>query len=146
MERRTRAEWMGLLTGELSGSAAERLREAIRHDPGLEAELRLLEERWQSLELPPPVPAPAGFSTRIMARARERAETNAAPHWWRRTLAGRLATAAVFAGGVALGALLAAPSDSEQWGGHLGSEPSWAEDYLVEMEALSPDFWSEDDS
>lgn len=146
MDRQIRAEWLRLLHGELSDPAARQLREQIRNQPELEQAFLAVEQSWRNLELPPPAPAPPGFAARVMARARETTPNGLAPVWWKQTLAGRFASAAVLAGGIVLGALLATPSESEEWSGYLAEEPSWAESYLAEVAASDHALGAEDDS
>ena len=144
MDRRTRVEWMRLLHGELQETDASRLRERIRSRPDHEEAFLELEESWQGLELPPPEPAPIGFAARVTTRASAESGSGPVPSWWRQTLAGRAATAAVLAGGIVLGALIATPSETDDFNDYLTSEPSWAESYLAGVEAT--DGWPEDES
>lgn len=144
MDRRTRVEWMRLLHGELQEADATRLRERIRSEPDQEKAFLELEESWQGLELPPLEPAPIGFAARVTTRARAESGSGLVPSWWRQTLAGRAATAAILAAGVVLGALIATPFETDEFTDYLTSEPSWAESYLAGVEAAEG--WPEEDS
>jgi len=146
MDRKTTTELMRLLHEELSESAARELRQRLGKEPELQRELDALELQWQSLELPEPQAAPSGFATRVVARARESAPQGLAPAWWSHTLAGRATTAVLLAGGIAFGAILASPSEAEDWSEYLGSELSMAESYLLAMEQPEDDSGQENGS
>lgn len=143
MDRQTRTELMRLVHDQLPPRAAQRLRERIAVDPHLQQELEGLERQWRELELPEVDPAPPGFAARVTARAKDAADAGLAPAWWNHTLAGKAATAALLAGGIALGAILASPSEAEDWSGYLEPEPSLAESYLEAMEEPEADVLQE---
>lgn len=140
MDRRTRRQLMRWLTGEASAPESERLRRRFAGEPELAATGRRLARRWRRLELPEPQPAPPGFAARVVARARRQRDPGLAPDWWGTTLAGRTATAALLAAGIALGALLVAPRGSEDWSEYLIAEPTMAESYwtVVDEPASTP--------
>lgn len=146
MDSQTTRELMRLLHGELPDSAAADLRARLQREPGLRREYESLEQAWQGLELPEPQPAPPGFATRVVARAREADEEGLAPAWWGHTVGGKAATAMLLAGGIALGAILAAPSEAEDWSEYLDTESSMAEAYLQAMEEPEDDSWQENGS
>lgn len=146
MDRRTTIELMRLLHGELPESAARELRDRLRREPELQRQLDSLDRQWQSLELPEPQPAPLGFVTRVVARARQTTDQGLPPIWWSHTLAGKVATALILAGGIAFGAILASPSDAEDWSGFFDSEPTMAESYLLVVEQPEADSWQENGS
>ena len=137
---------MRLLHGELADSDARELRNRLQQEPDLQQELESLELQWRNLELPEAEPAPPGFATRVVARAKETADQGLAPAWWSHTLAGKAATAVLLAGGMAFGAILASPSEAEDWSDYLTTEPSLAESYLMAMEEPDEDSWQENDS
>jgi len=134
MDRQTTTELMRLLQGELPESVARELRERLQRQPELQRELESLELQWASLELPDPQPAPPGFATRVVARAREATDQGLAPAWWSHTLAGKVATALILAGGIAFGAILASPGEMDDWSGFVDNEPTLAESYLLVLE------------
>lgn len=128
MNRDAERSLVRLLLGEPPPDEAGRLEDRLAAEPELAAAYRRLEERWQSLELPPPAPAPAGFAGRVLARARAlgrpQAGLGAAPLWVRATAA--LALALGIAGGAGLG--VAGTSGGEDglsdWGASL-AESYW---------------------
>ena len=144
MDHKTEKELVRLLHGELSEPATERLRQRLQQESALREVYRRLERRWLGLELPEPEAAPSGFATRVVARARERADEAWVPVWWSRTLAGRVATAAVLAGGIALGAMLALPRETEAWADYVTTEPTMAENYLAAFEEPELVLWEEE--
>ena len=146
MDRKTSTDLMRLLHGEMPDPAGQELRDRLEREPELRGEFESLEQQWLELELPDPPSAPPGFATRTVARARLEADRGFAPAWWSHTLAGRFATALVFAGGIAFGAILATPSEAEDWSGFFDSEPTLAESYLLVMEEQADDSWQESDS
>ena len=79
-------------------------------------------------------------------RAREGTDRGLAPVWWSHTLAGRVTTAVLLAGGIAFGAMLASPKEAEDWSQYLDSEPSMAESYLLAMEQPEDESWQENGS
>jgi anti-sigma factor RsiW len=129
MKRTTEKELVRLLIGELPEPAAGRLRRRLREDVALRNDYARLERQWRSLELPAPAAAPAGFARDVLGRVRARQAGRGAPVWWRATLLERAAAAAVLAGGIVLGALLAAPAGEENWDEIVTIEPSMAESY-----------------
>lgn len=146
MDRKTTTQLMRLLHDELPVSTARDLRARLREEPELQRELEALGHQWQSLELPEPPPAPPGFATRVVARARDTAEEGLAPAWWSHTLAGRATMAVLLAGGIAFGAILASPSEAEDWSEYLAEEPTLAESYWWAMEQPEDDSWLENGS
>ncbi len=146
MDRQTTNELMRLLHGELPDSVARELRDRLQREPELQRQFETLMQQWQSLELPDPQPAPPGFAMRVLARARQTTDQRLAPAWWSHTLAGRVATAMLLAGGIAFGAVLASPSEAEDWHDYLAEEPTMAESYWVAMEQPVEDSWQENGS
>ena len=146
MKRETDMQLMRLLHGELDESAARKLRQRLAVEPDLGRRFRDLERQWQTLDLPEPKTAPPGYSTRILARVRQEADRGIAPVWWSQTWAGKLATAAVLAAGIAFGAILASPSEAEDWTGFLDDEPSLAESYLILVDQPEAESWQENGS
>ena len=144
MDQRQAIESMRLLHGELDESAAQRLREQMAADPDLRESYETLKRQWSHLQLPEPDPAPPGFATRVLARAKEGTRSSWVPGWWSRTLAGRLASAAVLAGGIAAGAVLVPLNGVEEWSDIATTEPSLAETYLIAMQESDIDpSWEE---
>lgn len=96
MTRGTEEELMRLLHGELPPERARELRERLAAEPELAGVYRRLERTWNGLDLPPAAPVPAGFSGRVMARARSLPKPtrglswSAAPVWVRATAAAAL--------------------------------------------------------
>ena len=86
-----------------------------------------------------------GFATRVVARAKERSQISWTPVWWSRTLIGKIASAAVLAGGVAAGAMLVPLNGVEDWSDYTTTEPSMAESYLVAMQDSETDRWLENE-
>lgn len=146
MDRKTTTDLMRLLHGELSDADAAELRSRLQKEPELHEEFQSLERQWSGLELPVPEPAPPGFATRVVARARESADQGLAPAWWSHTLVGKATTALVLASGIAFGAILASPSEAEDWSEYLDSEPTMAESYLWVVEEPEDESWQESDS
>ena len=134
MDPKTSTDLMRLLHDELPDSQARELRRRIESEPELEREYESLALLWNGLELPEPQPAPMGFATRVVARAQESGQTGWAPAWWTHTWAGKATTALLLAGGIAFGAILASPSEAEDWSEYIAYEPSMAESYLLVME------------
>ena len=93
MTRGTEQELMRLLHGELPPERARELRERMAAEPELAGIYQRLERTWSGLDLPPAAPVPAGFSGRVMARARSLPNGlswSAAPTWVRATAAAAL--------------------------------------------------------
>lgn len=143
MDHKTEKELMRLLHGELSEAAAERLQQRLQRESDLREAFERLQRRWQGLELPEPEAAPPGFATRVVTRARGRTDEGWVPIWWSRTLAGRLATAALLIGGIALGTMLALPHETESWTDYETIEPTLAESYLAALEEPELVFFEE---
>ena len=146
MNRATRIELMRLVHGELSPSAAAELRARIAADAELARELDVLDRQWQALRLPEPQAVSQGFATRVVARATAEPDRALAPVWWSQTWGGKLATGLLLAAGIALGAVLASPSEAEDWSGYLDTEPSMAESYFLAMEQTESGDWQENGS
>lgn len=146
MDRNTTTQLMRLLHDELPESVARQLRDRLQREPELQRQFESLESQWRDLDLPEPQPAPPGFSTRVMARARETKDQGLASAWWSHTLAGRVTAAALLAGGIAFGAILASPSEAEDWNEYLAAEPSMVESYWVAMEQPADESWQENGS
>lgn len=134
MDRKTSTDLMRLLHGELPEPEARQLRGRIEKEPELKRHYETLDSVWQSLELPEPEPLPLGFSSRVVASARETEDVGLAPAWWTHTWAGKATTAILLAGGIVFGAILASPSEADEWSDYLTSEPSMAETYILVME------------
>lgn len=145
MDRESTIDLMRLLHGELDDGTAQRLRERIAASSELQESYGAMERQWQELQLPEPAAAPVGFATRVVARAKERSQVNWTPVWWSRTLIGKVASAAVLAGGVAAGAMLAPLNGVEDWTDYTITEPSMAESYLVAMQDSETDRWLENE-
>jgi anti-sigma factor RsiW len=145
MDRESTIELMRLLHGELDDSTAQRLRERLVANSELQESYRAMEWQWQELQLPEPAAAPMGFATRVVARAKERSQISWTPVWWSRTLIGKIASAAVLAGGVAAGAMLVPLNGVEDWSDYTTTEPSMAESYLVAMQDSETDRWLENE-
>jgi len=143
MDQKSTIELMRLLHGELDEVAARRLRERIVADPDLKATYESLESQWQELQLPDPAEAPPGFSSRVVARAKESASADWVPAWWSGTLIGRFASIAVLVGGIAAGVMLVPSNGTEEWSEFTATEPSMAETYLVAMQDSSAEQWLE---
>jgi anti-sigma factor RsiW len=135
MDERSAIELMRLLHDELDDDSARRLRQRMTEDRGLQEAFDLLTEQWQYLELPEPEVAPPGFPARVLARAQERTGTRWVPSWWSKTLMGRVASVAVLAGGIAIGAILVSVGNVDDWNSEATTEPSLAESYLVAMQS-----------
>jgi ferric-dicitrate binding protein FerR (iron transport regulator) len=101
---KTELMFVRLLYGELAEADAQALRERIAQEPELARAWARWNAAWEGLAAPPATPVPAGFATRVMARARQ--QSRAVLGWsvaplWVRTVA---ATALVV--GVVVGASL----------------------------------------
>lgn len=143
MDHKTERELMRLLHGELSEVASEHLQQRMRREESLREAYDSLSRRWFSLELPTALAAPPGFATRVLTRAREAAQKRWVPIWWSRTLAGRIASAAVLVGGIALGAMLALPRETEAWPDYAATESTMADSYLAVLEEPGLEAWKE---
>jgi anti-sigma factor RsiW len=105
MNRATEMELMRLLHGELPPGEARALRDRLEREPELAAAWIRLQRTWNALELPPPTPAPLGFTQRLAACAREQAggiSWAAAPGWVRAAAAAALVTGIALGAGVGL--------------------------------------------
>ncbi|HEY7213689.1 MAG TPA: hypothetical protein VIC28_03615 [Thermoanaerobaculia bacterium] len=95
---------MRLLHNELPADEARTLRARVFREPELQELYARLERTWQGLSLPPAAPVPAGFTGRVMARARSQASGSlswsAAPRWVRATAAAALVAGAALGLGV----------------------------------------------
>jgi anti-sigma factor RsiW len=103
MTRGIEHDLMRLLHNELPADEARALRARIFREPELEAMYARMERTWQGLSLPPASPVPAGFTGRVMARARSQAGSlswSAAPGWVRATAAAALVAGAALGLGV----------------------------------------------
>ena len=135
-------ELLALLRGELDDESARRMRKTLATDEGLRSELDRLQVLWQSLELPSPQPAPAGFAALVVARAFE-SESTLMPVWFRDTSLGRLATAAALAAGIVLGVVVAYPQKTSTESADLFSdEPTLAESYWEAVTDTESNLWS----
>lgn len=92
MNRRMELDLMRLLHGDLPEERARDLRARMERDPELAEEYRRLQRSWEGLSLPSGTAVPAGFSQRVLARARaERGLSwSSAPGWVRATAAAAL--------------------------------------------------------
>lgn len=117
-----------LLAGELAPEEAADLRRRVARDPGAARRFAALKTRWESLELPPPRPAPPGFAGRIAALAvaggaeRRAAEAATLGSAWARTVAGGALVVGLAAG--ASLATLAGGAGSAGSGGFSDGEPN----------------------
>jgi anti-sigma factor RsiW len=135
MDAKSAIELMRLLHGELDDDSARQLRRRMTEDRGLQQAFDLLTQQWQHLDLPDPEGAPPGFPARVLARAQERTGARWVPAWWSQTSIGRVASVAVLAGGIAMGAILVSVGSVDDWNSQATTEPSLAETYLVAMQA-----------
>ena len=144
MDRTTEKQLLRLLVGELSDSKARELRQRLENEGEVRQEFAGLQERWGSLDLPPLQSVHPSFTSRVVRQAVTGPSVEAAglgrstPLWTR-------ATAAVaLAGGVLLGALLASPSESEDWTAWDAVELTQAEVYWETLGVSSDDLMQED--
>ena len=144
MDQESMIELMRLLHGELDENAARRLRARIMASPQLRESYEAMERQWQELQLPEPAAAPTGFATQVEAKAKERSQMSWMPVWWSGTLIGRVASAAVLAGGIAAGAMLVPLNGVDDWSDYTTTEPSMAESYMVAIQDSDTDSWLED--
>ena len=147
-------ELTGLLTGELDPEKARALKQRLERDRDLARRFQVLEESWQSLELPPPSPIPLGSKAQIVAQARalqiERSELDwgRAPTWARASAGLALAAGIVLGVGLSDFESLASPGQTTEivqnesaleWS---VSEPGLAELYA---EAVEQSTWMQEE-
>lgn len=144
MDRTTERQLLRLLVGELSDSKARDLRQRLENEGELRQEFAGLQERWESLDLPPLQSVHPSFTARVVRQAVTGPSVGAlslgrsTPFWTR-------ATAAVaLAGGIFVGALLVGPSESEDWTAWDAVELTQAEVYWETMSVTSDDLIQED--
>lgn len=143
MDQKVAIDLMRLLQGELDAESAREWRRRIADDPELQEAMESLRRQWYGLELPDPPPAPPGFATRVLARARDSSGPVWAPVWWSRTAIGKLSSAAILAGGIAVGLMLSPLEAIDDGDAATTTEPSLAESYLGALETAVIDQWSE---
>jgi anti-sigma-K factor RskA len=144
MDRTTEKQLIRLLAGELSEADERKLRHRLEREGDLRRAFTSLQERWEALD-PPPLPSVhPSFTSRVVRQAVSGPAVEAAglgrstPLWTR-------ATAAVaLAGGVLVGALLASPSESEDWTAWNAVELTQAEVYWETLGVSSDDLMQED--
>ncbi len=131
---RTQRQLMRLLHGELEADEARALERRLERDPETAALYRRYAETWETLEAPSPSPLPAGFSTRVMAAARETTgelRWSSAPVWARASAAAALAAGVIL--GAAIGGSSAVASDDPEV--YAFAEPlSLAETYWLALD------------
>ncbi|MGB5390652.1 MAG: hypothetical protein WBP10_10785 [Thermoanaerobaculia bacterium] len=144
MDRTTEKQLLRLLVGELSESKAREIRQRLENEGELRQEFAALQERWESLDLPPLQSVHPSFTSRVVRQAVTGPSVGAVglgrstPLWTR-------ATAAVaLAGGILVGALLVSPSESEDWTAWDAVELTQAEVYWETMSVSSDDLVQED--
>jgi len=144
MDRTTEKQLIRLLTGELSEADDQELRHRLEKEGDLRRAYDSLQERWEALDPPPLESVHPSFTSRVVRQAVTGPSVEAAglgrstPLWTR-------ATAAVaLAGGVLLGALLASPSESEDWTAWNAVELTQAEVYWETLGESSDDLMQED--
>lgn len=123
---------MRLLHDELAPEEARALRARVFRDPQLAAAYRRLERAWQSLELPPARPAPAGFAGRVTAHARSRAQRLTwanAPVWARAAAAVALLAGTLLGAGAGRLLPAAGPAVAETEEELFSAEPTFADAY-----------------
>jgi anti-sigma factor RsiW len=140
MTRGIEQDLMRLLHNELPADEARALRARIFREPELQALYDRLERTWQGLSLPPASPVPAGFTGRVMARARSRAASgslswSAAPGWVRATAAAALVAGAAL--GLGVGRTWPAAG-----GGEAGSESAPTFLSATAETSLADSYWS----
>jgi len=145
MNRRMELDLMRLLHGDLPEERARELRARMERDPELAEELGRLRRTWEGLSLPPRIPVPAGFSQRVLARARSEKTSGlswssglswrSAPGWVRATAAAALIAGTAFGVGVGGAWPLAEPSPPSSQGTS-AIDGSLAESYWLAMEDL----------
>jgi len=144
MDRTTEKQLIRLLAGELSEADERELRHRLEQEGDLRREFTSLQERWKALDSPPLQSVHPSFTSRVVRQAVSGPSVEAAglgrstPLWTR-------ATAAVaLAGGVLVGALLASPSESEDWTAWNAVELTQAEVYWETLDVSSDDLMQED--
>ena len=145
MDRTTEKQLIRLLTDELSAADARELRLRLEKEGDLQRAFASLQERWKALEPPPLQSVHPSFTSRVVRQATSTGPAVAAPDlggsaplWSRATAAAALAI------GILVGALLASPSQSEDWTAWNAVELTQAEDYWETLDASSDDLMRED--
>lgn len=139
MTRGIEHDLMRLLHNELPADEARALRARIFREPELQALYDRLERTWQGLSLPPASPVPAGFTGRVMARARSQAASgalswSATPGWVRAT------AAAALVAGAALGLGVGRTWPAAAGGGEAESAPTFLS--ATAETSLADSYWS----
>jgi len=149
MKKVEQRQLMRLLHGELPAAEARALAGRLGREPELAAALERLRATWEGLELPPPVPAPPGFATRVGARLREvrqrevRPGLGTAPRWVQAMaalalMAGVVAGVGIGRAGLAEGGGAFAAAGSRPRGMEITAEESWSAD----ISSLAETYWT----
>ena len=125
MNRGTEKQLIRLLQGELPESEERVLRQRLDEDEDLRRSYSSLRDLWQALEPATVEAVPEVFTSRVVrhATAARVSRVQASPLW------ARAAAAAALVAGIALGALLASPADSEEWAAWTTTRLTQAEVY-----------------
>ena len=129
MDRKTEKQLIRMLHGELAEADERLLRERLEKEEDLRSAYSSLQGLWQVLEPPPVQGVPSSYASRVVHRATTgesdagARQAQASPLW------AKAAAAVALAGGIALGVLLASPSESEEWMAWTSVESSQAEVY-----------------
>lgn len=129
MDRRTEKQLIRLLQGELAEADERILRERLEKEDDLQSAYSSLQGLWEALEPPPIQTVPSSYASRVVRHATTGESTAGAGQAPASPLWAKAAAAVALAGGIALGALLASPSESEEWAAWTTVETSQAEVY-----------------
>ncbi len=144
MDRKTEQQLLRLLVGELSDEAAQNLRLRLENESELQHAFTVLQERWQTLELPPLETVHPSFTSRVVRQAVTGPSFEAAGLGRSSPLWARATAAVALAGGILVGVLLASPSDTDEWAGWSAIEQTQAEVYWETLSASSDNLVRED--
>jgi len=144
MDRKTQQQLLRLLVGEPSDEAAQNLRLRLENESELQHAFTLLQERWQTLELPPLETVHPSFTSRVVRQAVTGPSFEAAVLGRSSPLWARATAAVALAGGILVGALLASPSTTDDWADWSAIERTQAEVYWETLSASSDDLVQED--
>ena len=144
MDRKTQQQLLRLLVGEPSDEAAQNLRLRLENESELQHAFTVLQERWQTLELPPLETVHPSFTSRVVRQAVTGPSFEAAVLGRSSPLWARATAAVALAGGILVGALLASPSTTDDWADWSAIERTQAEVYWETLSASSDDLVQED--
>jgi len=144
MDRKTEQQLLRLLAGELSNESAQNLRLRLENESELQHAFTVLQERWQTLELPPLEAVHPSFTSRVVRQAVTGPSFEAAGLGRSSPLWARATAAVALAGGILVGALLASPSTTDDWADWSAIERTQAEVYWETLSASSDDLVQED--